>query len=132
MINEIGSQVRDWNDSVELKTDVTSVFIARGNDRTNSQNINNSLISSVSIALSAGTNYAFSIYSVQLGHRLKLSSTTLNLMRIAGNLGMYISSPIVGRIIDRYGTMKPLLVGMILISIGYNTLHELYMNLKPD
>ncbi|KAH9469387.1 hypothetical protein Pst134EA_009908 [Puccinia striiformis f. sp. tritici] len=86
------------------------------------------LISSVSIALSAGTNYAFSIYSVQLGHRLKLSSTTLNLIGIAGNLGMYISSPIVGRIIDRYGTMKPLLVGMILISIGYNTLHELYMN----
>ncbi|PLW10925.1 hypothetical protein PCANC_17406 [Puccinia coronata f. sp. avenae] len=88
------------------------------------------LLSSVSIALSAGTNYAFSIYSVQLGHRLHLSSTALNVIGLAGNLGMYISSPLVGPVIDRYGSTVPLLAAGALISLGYGLLWLLYSHPK--
>ncbi|KAA1073095.1 hypothetical protein PGT21_035618 [Puccinia graminis f. sp. tritici] len=84
------------------------------------------LLSSVSISLSAGTNYAFSIYSVQLGHKLHLSATSLNVIGLAGNLGMYISSPFVGRYIDRYGPTIPLLGAGTLISLGYGLLWLLF------
>jgi len=87
------------------------------------------LLSGVSIALSAGTNYAFSIYAVQLGQKLDLSSMALNVIGLGGNLGMYISSPLVGRVIDGHGSTIPLLAAALLISMGYGLLWLLY--LKP-
>lgn len=62
-----------------------------------------SLLGSVLIALSAGSTYAFSSYAPQLQDTLHLSSTQLNILGLAGNLGMYISGPIWGFWIDRMG-----------------------------
>lgn len=70
---------------------------------------------------------AFSIYSVQLGQKLHLSSTALNVIGLGGNLGMYISSPMVGRVIDRHGCTVPLLAAGLLISMGYGLLWLLYL-----
>lgn len=62
-----------------------------------------SLFGSALIALSAGSTYAFSSYAPQLQDALHLSSTQLNVLGLAGNLGMYVSGPIWGRWIDRAG-----------------------------
>ena len=62
-----------------------------------------SLLGSVLIALSAGSTYAFSTYAPQLQDVLHLTSTQLNVLGLAGNLGMYISGPIWGHWIDRMG-----------------------------
>lgn len=105
--------------------------------RTDSQDFNSTriiiLISSIIVSLSAGTNYAFSAYSPQLAERLKLSSTTLNAIGISGNIGMYFSSPIVGRIIDRIGPRKPLLFASGLLFFGYGIVWEIFRsNPMPD
>jgi len=47
-----------------------------------------SLLGSVLIALSAGSTYVFSTYAPQLQDALHLSSTQLNVLGLAGNLGM--------------------------------------------
>lgn len=84
------------------------------------------IISGILIAISAGTNYAFSIYSVQLGHRLHLTSTRLNAIGLAGNLGMYLSSPFLGKLADRYGPTLPLLGAATAISSGYGLLSLIF------
>ncbi|KAI8447082.1 major facilitator superfamily domain-containing protein [Phakopsora pachyrhizi] len=90
------------------------------------------LICAILASLSAGTNYAYSAYSPQLGQRLSLSSTSLNLIGLAGNLGMYVSSPLVGRIIDRIGPRKPLLCAAIIVFSGYGLLRQLYESSSSD
>ncbi len=56
-----------------------------------------SLAGSVCVALSAGSNYAFSSFAPQLQESLHLTSTQINLIGIAGNAGVYLSSPLWGR-----------------------------------
>lgn len=84
------------------------------------------LVSSIFVSLSAGTNYAFSAYSPQLAQRLQLPSTALNAIGIAGNYGMYISSPFVGQIIDRIGPRRPLIVAAGLLCLGYGIVWEVF------
>jgi MFS family permease len=62
-----------------------------------------SLASSFIVALSAGSNYGFSSYSPQLQERLHLTSTQINIVGVMGNMGVYLSGPIWGRLVDKRG-----------------------------
>ncbi|SJX60215.1 uncharacterized protein SRS1_11520 [Sporisorium reilianum f. sp. reilianum] len=78
-----------------------------------------SLAGSVCVALSAGSNYAFSSFAPQLQESLHLTSTQINLIGIAGNAGVYLSSPLWGRFIDKRGPQTALIVAAVLVPIGY-------------
>ncbi|GAA5882699.1 hypothetical protein JCM16303_006551 [Sporobolomyces ruberrimus] len=79
------------------------------------------------VALSAGLNYLFSAYAPQLASRLRLTSTQTNVVGAAGNLGVYLSSPIIGRIVDRKGP-KPLLVfAAFALTAGYLIIRAFYL-----
>ncbi|KAI3624080.1 hypothetical protein CBS14141_002508 [Malassezia furfur] len=69
-----------------------------------------SLLGSVLIALSAGSTYAFSTYAPQLQDVLHLTSTQLNVLGLAGNLGIAVSS------------------GALLVLFGYGMLSRAYKN----
>lgn len=62
-----------------------------------------SLFCSFLVALSAGSNYGFSAYSPQLQERLHLTSTQINIVGVMGNMGVYLSGPFWGRLVDRRG-----------------------------
>lgn len=85
-----------------------------------------SLVGSVCVSLSAGSNYAFSSFAPQLQESLHLTSTQINLIGIAGNAGVYLSSPLWGRFIDRRGPRVALIVAAILVPIGYAGLSASY------
>ncbi|WFD32533.1 hypothetical protein MSPP1_003581 [Malassezia sp. CBS 17886] len=82
---------------------------------------------SMLIALSAGSTYVFSSYAPQLQTVLQLTSTQLNILGLAGNLGMYLSGPMWGAWVDRKGphngqwplTCSVIIVGGILAAGGY-------------
>ncbi|EJU05967.1 MFS general substrate transporter [Dacryopinax primogenitus] len=78
-----------------------------------------SFVGSVLSAVGAGTNYAYSAYAPQLGNRLHLSSTTLNIIGAAGNLGVYLSGPFWGYIVDKRGPSLPLLLASLFLLLGY-------------
>ncbi|KAK7444060.1 hypothetical protein VKT23_015457 [Stygiomarasmius scandens] len=84
------------------------------------------LIASLLVALSAGTNYVFSAYGPQLGARLQISHTQLNLIGLGGNVGVYLSAPLWGKIVDRHGPRSPLLSGFLLLLIGYSGMRVIY------
>ncbi|KAJ3854602.1 major facilitator superfamily domain-containing protein [Lentinula lateritia] len=86
------------------------------------------LLASLLAALSAGTNYVrCSIsYSPQLGSRLGLSHTQLNLIGLGGNVGVYISAPILGKIVDSRGPKSLLLSGFVLLLAGYSGIRLVY------
>ena len=85
-----------------------------------------SLTGSVLVALSAGSNYAFSSFAPQLQESLHLTSTQINLIGIAGNAGVYLSSPLWGRFIDKRGPQTALIVAAVLVPIGYAGLSMSY------
>ncbi|KZT51818.1 MFS general substrate transporter [Calocera cornea HHB12733] len=78
-----------------------------------------SFAGSVLSAVGAGTNYAYSAYAPQLGNRLQLSSTDLNIIGAAGNLGVYLSGPFWGFIVDKRGPSLPLLLASGFLIFGY-------------
>ncbi|KAJ3885821.1 major facilitator superfamily domain-containing protein [Lentinula edodes] len=84
------------------------------------------LLASLLAALSAGTNYVFSAYSPQLGSRLGLTHTQLNLIGLGGNVGVYISAPILGKIVDSRGPKSLLLSGFVLLLAGYSGIRLVY------
>ncbi|CAO1638396.1 unnamed protein product [Sympodiomycopsis kandeliae] len=78
-----------------------------------------SLAGSILVALSAGSNYAFSTFSPQLQESLKLTSTQINIVGVLGNMGVYLSGVLWGRWVDKQGPKGALLMGAILVAIGY-------------
>ncbi|KAI5478285.1 serine carboxypeptidase [Pseudohyphozyma bogoriensis] len=77
-------------------------------------------------ALSSGTNYAFSSWAPQLSSRLHLSSTKTNLVGAAGNLGVYFSGPVIGLLVDKKGPRPGLILGAVLVYLGYTIIRVLY------
>ncbi|KAJ1308851.1 hypothetical protein OPQ81_004539 [Rhizoctonia solani] len=84
------------------------------------------LFGSILVALGSGTNYVYSAYAPQLGAKLHLSHTQINIVGIAGNLGVYCSGPIWGKVVDARGPRIPLLVAFVLISFGYGGIRAFY------
>lgn len=96
----------------------------------------------------SGSNYVYSAYAPQLASELAISSTQINLIGTAGNLGMYLSGPVcvalvfpgvirmskaefanrVGRYVDAHGPRIPLLVGGTLNFVGYNMVRMFFQH----
>ncbi|KAJ9114715.1 hypothetical protein QFC22_005591 [Naganishia vaughanmartiniae] len=86
------------------------------------------LLAGTTVALCSGTNYVFSAYAPQLASRCGLSSTQLNLVGIAGNLGVYTSGPVWGVIIDRGQQRAVLCCAAVLIAFGYGGIRAVYIH----
>ncbi|KAI6119231.1 major facilitator superfamily domain-containing protein [Pisolithus thermaeus] len=84
------------------------------------------LLGSILVALSSGTNYIFSAYAPQLGARLHISHTQLNVVGLAGNIGVFASGPIWGRIVDSRGPRIPLIGAFMCFLIGYAGMKRMY------
>ncbi|KAI9466659.1 major facilitator superfamily domain-containing protein [Lactarius psammicola] len=99
------------------------------------------LVVSTLVSLSSGSNYVVSVQSIscfhiyvlvflaylpQLGSRLHLTHTQLNVFAVAGNVGMYTSGLFWGRVGDARGP-RPLLVGaFIFLLTGYSGIRGLF------
>ncbi|GAA5841090.1 hypothetical protein JCM11251_008015 [Rhodosporidiobolus azoricus] len=84
------------------------------------------LVAATVVAVSCGTNYSFSAYAPQLANRLGLSSTQTNAVGAAGNMGVYLSSPIIGRVVDRRGPVPNLIFAALALTSGYLLVRAFY------
>ncbi|KAH7916644.1 major facilitator superfamily domain-containing protein [Hygrophoropsis aurantiaca] len=84
------------------------------------------LLGSVLVSLSSGTNYIYSGYAPQLGAKLHLSHTQLNVVGLAGNVGVYSSGPVWGRILDAKGSRIPLAGAFICLLFGYFGIRHIF------
>ncbi|CCC08274.1 hypothetical protein SMACR_01822 [Sordaria macrospora] len=78
-----------------------------------------SSIAATAISLACGTNYVYSAWAPQFADKLHLTTTQSNLIGLAGNLGMYSMGVPVGMYVDRRGTRPPVIVGALLLGLGY-------------
>lgn len=85
-----------------------------------------SVVAATAIALSCGTNYAFSAWEPQFAEQLDLSATQANLIGNFGNIGMYAMGIPGGLLIDSRGPRWGVLVGLIGLGVGYFSLHSAY------
>ena len=85
-----------------------------------------SVIAGTAIALSCGTNYAFSAWEPQFAKRLGLSATEANLIGNFGNIGMYAMGIPGGILIDSRGPRWGVFVGVVGLAVGYFPLHRAY------
>ncbi|WVQ75306.1 hypothetical protein IAR50_004922 [Cryptococcus sp. DSM 104548] len=83
-------------------------------------------ILSIIVGLASGSNYVYSAYAPQLAGQLQLSATTVNLVGLAGNFGVYTTGPLWGKIVDSRGPRIPLLVGGLCCLVGYSLVHAFY------
>ncbi|KAJ5759585.1 hypothetical protein N7520_006741 [Penicillium odoratum] len=87
-----------------------------------------SVVAGTLIALSCGTNYAYSAWAPQFAHRLKLSSTEGNLIGVAGNLGMYAMGIPMGLLTDAKGPRLITLIGSVCLGLGYYPIYLAYQH----
>ncbi|QRW20549.1 glycoside hydrolase family 35 protein [Rhizoctonia solani] len=96
------------------------------------------LAACVLVALASGCcvnldgRQVYSAYAPQLGHKLNLNHTQLNVIGIAGNIGVYFFAPISGWIVDRRGPKIPLFVASALLFLGYGGISFLFSNTIPQ
>jgi MFS family permease len=68
----------------------------------------------------------YSAWAPQFADRLLLSATESNLIGLFGNLGMYSMGVPVGIMIDTRGPRPAVIIGSILLGVGYWPLHNAY------
>ncbi|OSX60721.1 hypothetical protein POSPLADRAFT_1148283 [Postia placenta MAD-698-R-SB12] len=83
-----------------------------------------SFLTCLLVALASGTNYV--PYAPQLGSRLGLSHTQLNVIGLSGNIGVYGSAPLWGRIVDTRGPRMLLIMAFCTLIIGYSGIRHYY------
>lgn len=86
-----------------------------------------SVIAATGIALSCGTNYAYSAWAPQFAERLHLSATQQNLIGNFGNIGMYAVGIPGGILIDTRGPRWGVSMGVIGLACGYFPLRSAYV-----
>ncbi|KAI0655262.1 MFS general substrate transporter [Cubamyces menziesii] len=91
-----------------------------------------SFLTCILVALASGTNYVFSAYGPQLGERLKLTHTQINIVGLSGNIGVYGTAPIWGGIVDRKGPRVMMVVAFFSLLIGYLGIRQFFINGLPD
>ncbi|KAJ6473175.1 major facilitator superfamily domain-containing protein [Mycena sanguinolenta] len=84
------------------------------------------LLASLIVSIGSGTNYVFSAYSPQLGARLNINHTQLNIVGLAANIGVYSSGPFWGRIVDSRGPRIPLAFAFVFLFFGYIGIRHFY------
>lgn len=70
--------------------------------------------------------YVYSAWAPQFADKLKYSTTESNLVGLAGNLGMYSMGVPVGIFVDSKGPRPAVLIGSIMLGLGYFPLHQAY------
>lgn len=86
------------------------------------------LVSSTFMGLICGTLYLYSSFSPQLALRLNYSATNASTIALLGSLGIAISGPLAGVVVDKRGYTFPLLAGGTLITLGYWCLRQQYVS----
>ncbi|GAA6060417.1 hypothetical protein JCM10212_002185 [Sporobolomyces blumeae] len=84
------------------------------------------------VSLSCGLNYLFSAYAPQIASKLDISNTQINVVGAAGNLGVYLSSPFIGRIVDRKGPRPLLAFAAVALTAGYLIIRAFYVGGTSD
>ncbi|KAK1755975.1 major facilitator superfamily domain-containing protein [Echria macrotheca] len=87
------------------------------------------MVSSVAatlISLACGTNYVYSAWAPQFADRLHLTTTESNLIGLAGNLGMYSMGVPIGLFVDHRGPRPAVIVGSLLLALGYFPFRHAY------
>ncbi|KAH9936843.1 MFS general substrate transporter [Epithele typhae] len=82
------------------------------------------------VALASGTNYVS--YGPQLGARLELTHTQINLVGLAGNIGVYGSAPLLGGIVDRKGPRIMMVLAFCALLTGYLGIRHFYDSGLPE
>ncbi|ORY63108.1 major facilitator superfamily domain-containing protein [Pseudomassariella vexata] len=85
-----------------------------------------SSVAATMISLACGTNYVYSAWAPQFADRLLLSATESNLIGLFGNLGMYSCGVPIGMFVDLQGPRPAVVIGSILLGLGYWPLHMAY------
>ncbi|KAI3402267.1 hypothetical protein diail_197 [Diaporthe ilicicola] len=85
-----------------------------------------SSVAATFVSLACGSNYVYSAWAPQFADRLKYSTTQSNLIGLAGNLGMYAFGMPVGMLVDAKGPRPAVLLGCIMLALGYFPLHLAY------
>ncbi|KAK4210430.1 major facilitator superfamily domain-containing protein [Rhypophila decipiens] len=78
-----------------------------------------SSVAATMISLACGTNYVYSAWAPQFADRLHLTATQSNFIGLAGNLGMYSMGVPIGLFVDNRGPRPAVIVGSILLGLGY-------------
>ncbi|CDO76364.1 hypothetical protein BN946_scf185011.g28 [Trametes cinnabarina] len=71
-------------------------------------------------------------YGPQLGERLKLTHTQINVIGLSGNIGVYGTAPIWGGIVDRRGPRMLMVIAFFSLLIGYLGIRQFFNNGLPD
>lgn len=84
------------------------------------------LLSCTFLGLICGTLYLYSSYSPQLADRLKYSVSDSSSIALLGTLGVAISGPLAGKVVDKRGYTVALVIGGLSIVTGYLGLKKQY------
>ncbi|KAK4238626.1 major facilitator superfamily domain-containing protein [Achaetomium macrosporum] len=87
------------------------------------------LVSSVAatiISLACGTNYVYSAWAPQFADKLRLTTTEINLIGLAGNMGMYSMGVPVGLFVDHRGPRPAVIGGALCLGVGYAPFRAAY------
>lgn len=87
-----------------------------------------SLVGCFLTGIACGTMYLYSAFAPQLGLRLALNTTDTSKIGMIGNLGMALSGPFAGVLVDRHGFQAPIVIGAIFMGGGYTIIRLCYMN----
>ncbi|KAM9921822.1 hypothetical protein OXX80_012042 [Metschnikowia pulcherrima] len=84
------------------------------------------LLSCTFLGLICGTLYLYSSYSPQLASQLQYSATNASSIALVGSLGVSITGPLAGLVVDKKGYTAPLCAGGSFIVLGYYVLRRQY------
>ncbi|KAI9886668.1 MAG: hypothetical protein M1823_001511 [Watsoniomyces obsoletus] len=90
-----------------------------------------SVVAATVVALACGTNYVYSAWAPQFAAKLNLSSTQINLIGTAGNIGMYGAGIPVGILVDAKGPRPAVLLGAVTLGLGYFLINRAYVSGPP-
>ncbi|KAK3323591.1 major facilitator superfamily domain-containing protein [Cercophora scortea] len=76
----------------------------------------------------ASLQYVYSAWAPQFADRLHLTTTQSNLIGLAGNLGMYSMGVPIGLFVDHRGPRPAVIVGSLLLGMGYFPFRAAYDN----
>ncbi|KAF2154431.1 MFS general substrate transporter [Myriangium duriaei CBS 260.36] len=85
-----------------------------------------SVIAATWIAISCGTNYAYSAWAPQFAEQLHLTATQSNIIGNAANIGMYAVGIPVGLVVDNKGPRWATTMGVTCLVCGYFPLWSAY------
>lgn len=77
------------------------------------------LLSCTFLGLICGTLYLYSSYSPQLAKQLQYTASDSSKIALWGTIGTAVAGPVSGAVVDRKGYTLSLLIGAILIILGY-------------